>query len=140
MVHAIDEKKKVIFNEEIKPTRGGLKEMIEKLGKQTKLVVFEAGNQLKWAALTLLKLPGVHTHAVHPNGIKRINQSSTKTDKIDAKKLAHLAQGDMLPREVHIVEEEARGLHELISTKHTQQCKRVTLINAMRGMLSSPRG
>ena len=27
--------------------------MIKGLGKQTKLVVFEAGNQLKWIALTL---------------------------------------------------------------------------------------
>ena len=135
MVHAINEKKKVVFSEEIKPTRGGLKEMIERLGKQTKLVVFEAGNQLKWVALTLLKIPGVHVHVVHPNEIKWINQSSAKTDKIDAKKLAHLARGDMLPRKVHIVEGEARELRELISARHTLQSKRVALINAIRGML-----
>lgn len=135
MVHAINEKKKVVFNEEIKPTRGGLKQMIEKLGKQTKLVVFEAGNQLKWVALTLLKMPGVHTHVVHPNEIKWINQSSAKTDKIDARKLAHLARGDMLPRKVHIVEGEARELRELISARHTLQSKRVALINAIRGLL-----
>ena len=41
MVHAINEKQKVVFSEEIKPTRGGLKKMIGKLGKQTKLVVFD---------------------------------------------------------------------------------------------------
>jgi len=62
MVHAMNEKKQVVLNEEIKPTRGGLKEMIDKLGTQTKLVVFEAGNQLKWIALALLKIPGVHIH------------------------------------------------------------------------------
>lgn len=135
MVHAINEKKKVLFKEEIKPTRSGLKEMIEKLGKQTKLVVFEAGNQLKWVALTLSKIPGVHIHVVHPNEIKWINQSSAKTDKIDAKKLAHLARGDMLPRKVHIVKGEARELRELISARHTIQSKRVALINSIRGML-----
>lgn len=135
MVHAINEKKQVVFNEEIRPSRYGLKQMIEKLGKQTKLVVFEAGNQLKWVALTLLKIPGVHTHVVHPNEIKWINQSSAKTDKIDAKKLAHLARGDMLPRKVHIVEGEARDLREMISARHTLQSKRVALTNAIRGML-----
>ncbi len=135
MVHAINQKKKVVFKGEIKPTRSGLKDMIEKLGKQTKLVVFEAGNQLKWVALTLLKIPGVHTHVVHPNEIKWINQSSAKTDKIDAKKLANLARGDMLPRKVHIAEGEARELRELISARHTLQSKRVALINAIRGML-----
>jgi len=105
------------------------------LQKQTKLVVFEAGNQLKWVALTLSKIPGVHIHVVHPNEIKWINQSSAKTDKIDAKKLAHLARGDMLPRKVHIVEGEARELRELISARHTLQSKRVALINSIRGML-----
>jgi transposase len=135
MVHAINEKKKVVFKEEIKPTRSGLKAMIDKLGKQTKLVVFEAGNQLKWIALTLSKIPGVHIHVVHPNEIKWINQSSAKTDKIDAKKLAHLARGDMLPRKVHVVEGEARELRELISARHTIQSKRVALINSIRGML-----
>lgn len=135
MVHAINEQKKVVFEEEIKPTRSGLKEMIGKLGKQTKLVVFEAGNQLKWIALTLLKIPGVHIHVVHPNEIKWINQSSTKTDKIDAKKLAHLARGDMLPRKVHIIEGEARELRELVSARHTIQSKRVALINSIRGLL-----
>lgn len=135
MVHAINEKKAVVFKEEIKPTRTGLKKMIEKLGKQTKLVVFEAGNQLKWVALTLSKIPGVHIHVVHPNEIKWINQSSAKTNKIDAKKLAHLARGDMLPRKVHIVEGEARELRELISARHTLQSKRVALINSIRGML-----
>lgn len=55
--------------------------------------------------------------------------------KIDAKKLAHLARGDMLPRKVHIVQGEARELRELISARHKLQSKRVALINSIRGML-----
>ena len=104
MVHAIDSSNKVVFRGEIKPTRQGLCRMIQQLGRQTKLIVFEAGNQLKWVALELKKIKGVHLHVVHPNEIKWINQSSAKTDKIDAGKLARLARGDMLPRKVHIVE------------------------------------
>ena len=103
-VHEIDGTKKLIFKGDIKPTRGGLSAMIKGLGSQSKLVVFEAGNQLKWIALTLRKIKGVSVHVVHPNEIKWINQSSGKTDKIDARKLAYLARADMLPRRVHIVE------------------------------------
>jgi transposase len=135
MVHAIDSKKKIVFNREIKPTRGGLRQMVKGLGRQTKMVVFEAGNQLKWVALELKQIRGVHLHVVHPNEIKWIHQSSAKTDKIDARKLAHLARGDMLPREVHIVEGTVRQLRELISARHTLQSKRVALINSIRGCL-----
>lgn len=135
VVHAIDSKNKVVFKGEIKPTRQGLRLMIKRLGRQTKLIVFEAGNQLKWVALELKKIKGVHVHVVHPNEIKWINQSSAKTDKIDAGKLARLARGDMLPRKVHIVEGTVRQLRELISARHTLQSKRVALINSIRGCL-----
>ena len=134
-VHAINERKKVVFKGDIKPTRAGLRGMINELGKETKLVVFEAGNQLKWIALTLKKMKGVQIHVVHPNEIKWINQSSGKTDKIDARKLAYLARGDMLPRRVHIVEGKARELRELISARSTIQSKRIALINSIRGCL-----
>lgn len=134
-VHAIDEAKKIIFKGDIKPTRAGLRSMIKELGQQAKLVVFEAGNQLKWVALTLKKIKGVHIHVVHPNEIKWINQSSGKTDKIDARKLSHLARGDMLPRQVHIVEGKTRELRELISSRSTIQSKRIALINSIRGCL-----
>jgi transposase len=135
MVHAINSKKKVVFRKEIKPTRTGLRQMIKALGRQSKLVVFEAGNQLKWIALELKKISGVHVHVVHPNEIKWISQSSAKTDKIDARKLAQLARGDMLPRKVHIVEGEIRQLRELISARQTLQSKRVALINSIRGVV-----
>ena len=134
-IHAINGRKKVIFKGDIKPTRSGLRGMINELGKETKLVVFEAGNQLKWIALTLKKIKGVHIHVVHPNEIKWINQSSGKTDKIDSRKLAYLARGDMLPRRVHIVEGKARELRELISARSTIQSKRIALINSIRGCL-----
>ena len=134
-VHAINGKKRVLFKGDIKPTRTGLRGMIRELGEETKLVVFEAGNQLKWIALTLKRMKGVYIHVVHPNEIKWINQSSGKTDKIDARKLAYLAKGDMLPRRVHIVEGKIRNLRELISARRTIQSKRIALVNSIRGCL-----
>ena len=134
-VHAINGAKKLIFKGDIKPTRSGLRGMIKGLGNESKIVVFEAGNQLKWIALTLKELKGVDVHVVHPNEIKWINQSSGKTDKIDARKLAYLARADMLPRRVHIVEGKVRDLRELISARGTIQSKRIALINSIRGYL-----
>lgn len=135
MIHAIDEKKRVRFNGRIDPTRRGLRELVKGLGEERKLMVFEAGNQLKWIALTLKAIAGVEVHVVHPNEVKWISQSSGKTDKVDAKKLAQLARGDMLPRKVHIVEGEVRQLRELISARHRLQSKRVALINSIRGFM-----
>lgn len=135
VVHAINSRKKVVFKGEVKPTRQGLRQLMKDLGNETKLVVFEAGNQLKWVAGTFKKLSGVHIHVVHPNEIKWIHKSSAKTDKIDAKKLSHLARGDMLPRKVHIVEGSVRQLRELISARRTLQSKRVALVNGIRGIL-----
>lgn len=135
VVHGIDERKRVLVNDEIEPTRGGLKGLIRGLGTQKKLVIFEAGNQLKWIAKTLQEMEGVEIHVVHPNEIKWISQSSGKADKIDARKLAHLGRGDMLPRKVHIVEEKIRELRELISARQRLQGKRLALINSIRGQM-----
>jgi transposase len=135
VVHAIDERKKLLFKGEIPPTGKDLESMLTRLGRQKKLVVFEAGNQLKWIALALRGIPGVEVYVVHPNEIKWINESSGKTDKVDARKLAHLARGDLLPRRVHIVEGKVRELRELISARGTLQSKRVALINTLRGYM-----
>jgi transposase len=133
VVHAVNERKKTVMSKEVQPTREGLRKMAEELGRETKLVVFEAGNQMKWIAETLKKIPSVEVHVVHPNEVKWINQSSGKTDKIDARKLAELARGDLLPRKVHLVEGSIRELRELVSARTRLQSKRVALINTLRG-------
>jgi len=133
VIHALNERKKLVWKGEIEPTREGLRKLMRDLGKETKLVVFEAGNQMKWIAETLKKIEGVHVHVVHPNEVKWINQSSGKTDKVDAKKLAELARGDLLPRKVHVVEGAVRELRELVSARDQLLRKRVALINTLRG-------
>jgi transposase len=133
VTHVINEKKKVVFKGEVAPSREGLRALTDTLGAEKKLVVFEAGNQMKWIALTLKKMEGVEIHVVHPNEIKWINQSNGKTDKVDAKKLAELARADMLPRKVHIVEGKVRELRELTSARTQLMQKRVALINTIWG-------
>lgn len=132
VVHAINERKKVVWRGEVAASRSGLKRVLQEVGEQPKVVVFEAGNQMKWIARELGTMPGVSVHVVHPNEVKWISQSSGKTDKVDARKLAELARGDLLPRAVHVVEGKVRALRELVNARHTLQSKRVALINTVR--------
>jgi transposase len=134
VIHAIDERKKVMFKGEIEPTKKGLRDLFAQLGPQRKLVVFEAGNQMKWIADTAKKQANVALHVVHPNEVKWIAESGgKKTDRVDAKKLAELARGDMLPRKVHIVEGITREMRELVSARTALMRKRVSMINTLRG-------
>lgn len=135
VVHAVNERKRVVWRGEVAATPSGLKRAMAALGEHTKLVVFEAGNQMKWIARELGRLKGVRLHIVHPNEVKWISQSSGKTDKVDARKLAELARGDLLPRKVHVVEGPVRELRELVGARHTLQSKRVALMNTLRGYL-----
>ena len=79
VVHAVDERKRVVLKTEIAASRESLRWLIGQLGPQPKLFVFEAGNQLKWVADTLGKQDGVSLHVVHPNEVKWISTSSGKT-------------------------------------------------------------
>lgn len=136
VVHALDEKKRLLKREEIESSKKALKKMCGELGEEPKVVVFEAGNQMKWIADTLKKQPGVDLHVVHPNEVKWIAESGgKKTDKVDAKKLAELARGDLLPRKVHLVEGPTRAMRELVSARTKLMQERVSLINTLRGYI-----
>lgn len=135
VIHAIDGRKKVVFKGEILPEKRTLLKFLKELGDEPKYVVFEAGNQMKWIAQTLLKVSDVTLHVVHPNELKWISQCNGKTDKVDARKMAELARGDLLPRKVHIVEGPVRELREMLNARQVLQSKRVALINGIRAMM-----
>ncbi len=135
VIHAVDRQKRTVYQGEIAPTKATLLQLVADLGPERKKVVFEAGNQMKWLAETLQGCESVDLHVVHPNELKWISKSSSKTDKVDARKMAELARGDLLPRKVHIVEGPVRRLRELASARQTIQGKRVALINSIRALL-----
>jgi transposase len=135
VVHAIDEKKRVVLSSEVSASREGLRRLVRELGPRSKLVIFEAGNQLKWIADFWKKQAGTRLHVVHPNEVKWISASSGKTDKVDARKLAELGRGELLPRAVHVVEGPARELRELASARRQLMQKRVALDNTLRSYL-----
>lgn len=136
VVYGLNERRQKIFDKTVESSRDGLRRIVKELGEGPKLITFEAGNQMKWIALTLKKMEGVEVHVVHPNEVKWITQSNgKKTDKVDARKLSKLAQAGMLPRQVHIVEGKVRELRELASARDQLQKKRVALINTLRGLI-----
>lgn len=133
VAYALTERKRCLFEGSGLATRAGLRALMQRIGGGAKLVVFEAGNQMKWVAETLKKLDEVELHVVHPNEVKWSTESRGKTDRVDAKKLAELARAGLLPRAVHVVEGRTRELRELISARQQLQHKRVALLNTIRG-------
>jgi hypothetical protein len=97
VAYAVNERKQRVHAGEQPATRAGLRALLRRVGVGAKLVVFEAGNQLKWIAATLKTVADVQVHVVHPNEVKWITESRGKTDRVDAKKLAELARGGLLP-------------------------------------------
>ena len=47
VIHAVNDKRELVFKGEIRPTKTGRRKLVKDLDKETKLVVFEAGNQLE---------------------------------------------------------------------------------------------
>jgi transposase len=133
VAYAVNERKQRVFTGEQPAPRAGLRALVRQVGTGSKLVAFEAGNQLKWIAETLKSMAGVEVHVVHPNEVKWITESRGKTDRVDAKKLAELARAGILPRAVHVVEGPVRELRELVSARQQLQSKRIALINTIRG-------
>jgi chloramphenicol 3-O-phosphotransferase len=123
VAYAVNERKRCVFEGERASSRAGLRALVQQVGAGAKLIAVEAGNQLKWIAETVKRLPAVQVHVVPPNEVKWITESRGKTDRVDAKKLAELARADLLPRAVHVVEGPVRELRELVSARQQLQSK-----------------
>lgn len=61
---------------------------------------------------------GFDVHLAHPNKVKLIAEARVKTDKIDAKVLAHLLRTDMLP-EAYIAPEHIRKLRTIVRHRYS---------------------
>ncbi|MEW6246987.1 MAG: IS110 family transposase [Nitrospirota bacterium] len=134
--YAVNERKRCVYAGTAAATRAGLRALRQQVGVGAKLVVVEAGNQLKWIAETLKRMPEVQVYVVHPNDVKWITESQGQTDRVDAKKLAELARAGILPRAGPVVEGRVRELRELVSARQQRPSKRIALINTIRGDVS----
>ncbi|GIW55153.1 MAG: hypothetical protein KatS3mg082_1557 [Nitrospiraceae bacterium] len=130
---AVNERKPRVFEGEQPASRVGLRTLMRAVGAGATLVVFEAGNQLKWVAETVKKRADVQVPVVHPTEGKGIPAHRGKTDRVDAKKLAELARAGLWPRAVHVGEGPGRARREVVSARQQLQSKRIALITTIRG-------
>src|SRR5262245_12248736 len=101
-------------------------------------VAIEAGNQTAWIVDVLREL-GAKVHVVHPVKVKWIAESKKKTDRIDARLLAHLLRIDALPEPVHVPTPRSRELRALLVARRQLVQMRTRLINVVRGLLRQHR-
>ena len=71
---------------------------LDQFGDQKIRVIFEAVSNARWMYRLLWQRPNVEPVAVTPHKVKIIAETVSKTDKIDAAKLALLSSIYMLPR------------------------------------------
>src|SRR5262245_5983881 len=101
-------------------------------------VAIEAGGQTAWIVDVLREL-GAKVHVVHPVKVKWIAESKKKTDRIDARWLAHLLRIDALPEPVHVPTPRSRELRALLVARRQLVRTRTQLINVVRGLLRQRR-
>lgn len=96
--------------EEVKKFFDGLK------GKKKEIkLVMEPLSQWYFYA-DFIELLKVKVHLAHPMKVKAISSAKIKTDKIDAKILAHLLRTDLLP-EAYFAPKEVRNWKELVRAR-----------------------
>ena len=95
---------------------------LEQFGDQPIRVVFEAISNARWMYRLLSQRPNIEAVAVTPHKVRIISETVSKTDKIDAGKLAWLSSVDMLPR-AWLPDERVERLREL--TRHRNDLVRL---------------
>jgi transposase len=119
-------------------TPTGLAGVIEPYAERGLRVAVEAGNQTAWI-VDLLREAGAKVHVVHPLKVKLITESRKKTDRIDAKLLAHLLRVGGLPEPVHVPSHRSRELRGLLVARRQLIQMRTKLLNVVRGLARQQR-
>jgi transposase len=119
-------------------TPTGLAGVIDPYADRGLRVAIEAGNQTAWI-VDLLREAGAKVHVVHPLKVKLIAESKKKTDRIDAKLLAHLLRVGGLPEPVHVPSHRSRELRGLLVARRQLIQMRTKLLNVVRGLARQQR-
>src|SRR5262249_59920215 len=115
----------------------GLASVIDPYVERGLRVAVEAGNQTAWI-VDLLREAGAKVHVVHLLKVRLIAESK-KTDRIDAKLLAHLLRVGGLPEPVHVPSHRSRELRGLLVARRQLVQMRTKLVNVVRGLARQQR-
>jgi len=133
----LDEKGKLLEEKRIPTNEAGLKHLARSIDKGSSLTM-EASSSF-YVPYEFFSGRGYEVKVAHPLKVKAIADARIKTDKIDAKTLAHLLRADLIP-ETYMPEKPIRQLREMISHRdgmvnmRTQEKNRVQSMLTRRGL------
>lgn len=114
-------------------TRESMEGFLRTLPPASKLAM-EATFNAGWVCDLALEL-GLEPHLGHPKHLKAISQAKSKTDQIDARKLAHLLRTGFFP-ETHLAKKPIRDLKTLVRQRAYIVRQRTRAINRIRTLLT----
>lgn len=132
-VCAIDADGRELLSRRIDNEPQALLALLGSLGEQP-LVALEAAYGWEWVA-DLFDEEGIELHLSHPLATKAIAAARVKTDAVDARTLAHLLRGGLLP-EAWIAPRQLRDLRELLRQRVVLTNARSALKNRVHALLA----
>ena len=129
----MDSKGKILEEKTVRNTTESLKEFVKSLEPESKLALEAVGNWYYFYEL-LEERRDVEVCLSHPKKTKAIASAKIKTDKIDAKILAHLLRTDLLPLS-YIPPKEIRDLREVIRFRASLVGMSVVVKNRIHAVL-----
>jgi transposase len=115
-VHIEDGQGKRVEHRVVPTTPEGLESALENYFARGLRVAVEAGGSTGWIH-DLLRELGARVHVVHPTKVKWIAASKKKTDRVDARLLAHLLRINGLPEAVHMPTRQSREVRRLLRAR-----------------------
>jgi transposase len=129
----MDEKGKILSEGRIDNTPEAVAAMLEPAQGEVQ-VVLEACGLWPWV-YDLLEPHGVEITLAHPQRVKAIAHAKVKTDKVDARTLAHLLRADLIPP-AYVPPREIRELRELLRSRYAWTQQRTRAKNRVHGLLA----
>ena len=129
----MDEKGRVLSEGRIDNSAEEVARMLEPSGGEAQVVLEACG---LWPYVhDLVEIQGVSVSLAHPQRVKAIAHAKVKTDKVDARTLAHLLRADLIP-ESYIPPREIRKLRELLRGRYAWTQLRTRSKNRVHGLLA----
>jgi transposase len=132
-VAAFDEQALELLSRRVRNDPEALRALFAELGGEAR-VALEAAFGWEWLA-DLLEGEGIELRLAHPRHTKAIAAARVKTDAVDARTLAQLLRGDLLP-EAYVAPRELRELRELLRHHIGLTRLRTALKNRVHALLA----
>jgi transposase len=133
-VHIEDGQGKRVEHRVVPTTPQGLEGALDNYFARGLRVAVEAGGSTGWIH-DLLRELGAQVYVVHPTKVKWIAASKKKTDRVDARLLAHLLRINGLPEAVHMPTRQSSEVRRLLRARRQLVQIRTRLINVVRSVL-----